>query len=250
MERVAFLIEETGERVSCLLNPESVLLRRQSGVKPRESSGGLVSGAGLLDDPLLLTGGGWTELTLNLLFDVTLDGSSIRSADVRDLTGPLWRLAENSAQGGGGSRPPHVRFFWGKSWNIPGIVAAIAERLEYFTTDGAPRRSWLRLRLLRAVPDAQAARPFNGHPGGASAPAGDWPQQGSRAVSPDGVEVHEVTGAQGDGQLERLDTLAFRYYGDASLWRRIAAFNGLDSPFRLAPGLQLEIPSLMDREDQ
>ena len=249
MERVAFLIEESGERVSCLLNPESVLLRRQSGVKPRESSGGVVSGASLLDDPLLLTGGGWTELTLNLLFDVTLDGSSIRSADVRDLTGPLWRLAENSATGSGNGRPPQVRFFWGKSWNIPGIVAAIAERLEYFTADGAPRRSWLRLRLLRAVPDAQAERPVGWHPGGTGAPAGDWPQQGAQTVSPDGIEVHEISGVEGTGQVDRLDTLAFRYYGNASLWRRIAAFNGLDSPFRLVPGLQLEIPSLTESEE-
>lgn len=250
MERVAFLIEETGERVSCLLNPESVLLRRQSGIKSRESAGGVVTGASLLDDPLLLTGGGWTELTLNLLFDVTLDGSTIRTADVRDLTGPLWRLAENSATGGGNGRPPQVRFFWGKSWNLPGIVAAIAERLEYFTTEGAPRRSWLRLRMLRAVPDPRAQRPLSGHPGGEGTPAVDWPQQGNRNVSPDGIEIHEVTGV-GDGSFaDRLDTLAFRYYGSASLWRRIAEFNGLDRPFRLVPGLQLEIPSLTEGEGE
>ncbi|HDP90235.1 MAG TPA: hypothetical protein ENN42_09860 [Thioalkalivibrio sp.] len=247
MERVAFLVEETGQRVSCLLNPESVQLRRQSGVRPRESAGGLLSGANLLDDPLLLTGGGWTELTLNLLFDVTLDGSSIRSADVRDLTGPLWGLAENTALSGGRGRPPQVRFFWGKSWNIPGVIAAIAERLEYFTADGAPRRSWLRLRLLRAASEVATTRRSGMHPGGS---VGDWPQQGAQPASPDGIQVHEVSGAQGEGPTDRLDTLAYRYYGDASLWRRLAQFNGLDSPFRLAPGLQLEIPSFIETETE
>lgn len=248
MERVAFLIEATGERVSCLLNPESVLLSRQAGIRPRETAGGLVAGAGLLDDPLLCTGGGRTELTLNLLFDVTLDGSSIHTSDVRDLTGPLWRLSENTAGGPGPARPAQVRFFWGKSWNIPGIIAAVAERLEYFTGDGAPRRSWLRLRLLRSVPAAGAPPPPSGHLSGAVAAAGDWPQQGARAIAPDGIEVHAVTGVAGGVQAERLDTLAYRYYGDASLWRRIAAFNGLDSPFQLVPGLQLEIPWLAGGE--
>ena len=31
MERVAFLIEETGERIACLLNPESLVVRRIAG---------------------------------------------------------------------------------------------------------------------------------------------------------------------------------------------------------------------------
>lgn len=35
MERVAFLIEPTGERLGCLLNPESVILRRAAGLQPR-----------------------------------------------------------------------------------------------------------------------------------------------------------------------------------------------------------------------
>lgn len=152
MERVAFLIEATNQRLGCLLNPESLTLRRQAGIVPRRSATGQLTGAGLADDPLLFTGGGRTELELDLLFDVALAGSSIASEDVRDLTGPLWRLAENSAgdDPAGRNSPPRVRFIWGKAWNIPGVVVAVAERLEHFTAAGVPRRSWLRLRLLRS----------------------------------------------------------------------------------------------------
>ncbi len=39
MERVAFLIEETGERIGCLLNPDSLVIRRSAGVQPRRSAG-------------------------------------------------------------------------------------------------------------------------------------------------------------------------------------------------------------------
>src|ERR1700694_1892821 len=108
MERVAFLLEETNERLGCLLNPESLVIRRVAGVLPRRSFGGQFTGMGLRDDPLLYTGGGRTELELNLLFDVSLAGSSMETSDVRDLTGPLWNLAENtrSATGPNGSRRP------------------------------------------------------------------------------------------------------------------------------------------------
>jgi pimeloyl-ACP methyl ester carboxylesterase len=38
------------------------------------------------------------------------------------------------------------------------VVEAIAERLELFTAEGAPRRSWLRMRLRRAVEPAAPDR--------------------------------------------------------------------------------------------
>ncbi|MGC9347458.1 MAG: hypothetical protein ACP5JG_04890 [Anaerolineae bacterium] len=150
MERVAFLIEETNERIGCLLNPETLVMRRMAGVRTRRSATGQLTGEGLTDDPLLYTGGGRTELDLDLLFDVSLAGSSITTQDVRDLTRPLWNLAENAARQERYGQPPLVRFIWGKSWNIPGIILAVAERLEYFTPEGVPRRSWLRMRMVRA----------------------------------------------------------------------------------------------------
>ena len=149
MERVAFLIEEGGEQLDCLLNPETLVMRRLAGLQPRRAASGTLTGRGLTDDPMLFTGGGRTELTLDLLFDVTLAGLSTPTDDVRSRTRPLWDLAENRSTGSSQRRPSRVRLIWGKSWNIPCVVLAVAERLEYFTEGGTPRRSWLRLRLLR-----------------------------------------------------------------------------------------------------
>jgi hypothetical protein len=149
VERVAFLIEDSNERLRCLLNPETLVVRRLSGTRQRRSVTGRLTGAGLTDDPLLYTGGGRTELELDLLFDTSLAGSSIATNDVRDLTAPLWNLAENVAHRDGYSRVPLVRFIWGKSWNIPGVIEAVSERLERFTPDGVPQRSWLRMRFVR-----------------------------------------------------------------------------------------------------
>ena len=149
MERAAFLIEDSGERIPCLLNPASVVMRRIAGIRPRFSIGGPLTGAGLSDSPLHFTGGGTTEITMDLLFDVSLARSESPIENVRLLTEPLWRLTENELKSGEYGRPPTVRFVWGKAWNIPGVVAAVAERLEHFTQAGTPRRSWLRLRMLR-----------------------------------------------------------------------------------------------------
>lgn len=240
MERVAFLLEETNERLGCLLNPDSIVIQRVAGVIPRRSAGGLFTGAGLQDDPLLYTGGGRTEMELSLLFDVSLTGSSIETIDVRDLTGPLWKLAENARGVSGYRRPPLVRFVWGKSWNIPGIVTAVAERLEQFTSDGTPRRSWLRLRLWRVSESAkesegrvpvQTFSPTDLHVSPASVPA-------------DQVRTHIIS------QGERLDEIAARYYPEqpasevSALWRMLASFNDLQDPFHLPAGSLLRIPPL------
>jgi hypothetical protein len=159
MERVAFLKDGTNESVHCLLNPESLVVRRVAGVQVRRSLTGQLTGTRLTDDPLLFTGGGVTELDLDLLFDVSLAGSPVVGEDVRQLTGPLWKMAENAASDNAYGTLPVIRFIWGKSWNIPGVIVAIAERLEQFTATGVPRRSWLRMRFLRVHEQEAGAEP-------------------------------------------------------------------------------------------
>jgi hypothetical protein len=193
------------------------------------------------DDALLYTGGGTTELELELLFDVTLAGSSVETDDVRHLTRPLWDLAETRV---GDDRPEAeiARFVWGKVWNIPGVVAAVAERLDYFTSAGAPRRSWLRLRMLRVTEPGLAEERIEGMDVKPLSEAA-----ATLAPSQQGPVVHEVLGGRstdGDDVGERLDELAFRYYGDPSMWRVIASANGVDKLPWLAPGRLLRIPAL------
>jgi len=243
VERVAFLLEETGEQYRCLLNPESLVLRRLAGVTDRRSAGGLIAGAELADDPLLLTGGGSTELELDLLFDVSLAGSTVTSEDVRDLTGPLWDLAENTRWSATYGRPPLVRLVWGKGWNIPGIVTAVAERLEQFTPGGIPTRSWLRMRLRRVAEPALPSPPPD-----RDALLGAIEEGLSAEVTLQATEqadAHDLAGTSGEGGCdERLDQLAYHYYGDPALWRLLASFNGLTDPLHLASGEGLLVPPL------
>jgi hypothetical protein len=236
MERVAFLMEKSGARIPCLLNPESVVVRRLAGVRPRQSSSGPLTGTGLKDDPLHYTGGGTTEINLDLLFDVSIAGSSINTADVRDLTRPLWELAEGTSEEDGSSHPPLVRFVWGKAWNIPGIVVAVAERLENFAPDGAPERSWMRMRLLRRSEPVL--------PGPESPALGP-----SMPVVTEGAplgEAHMMVHELGEGSREggppvRLDAIAQQYCG-YPWWKPVAQLNNIDDPARVPAGTLLRMP--------
>jgi len=245
VERVAFLIEETGVRIACMLNPESLIVRRLAGVRPRRSAGGALTGAGLADDPLLFTGGGMTELHLNLVFDVSLAGSAVRSNDVRDLTYPLWQLAENAADEQNYGRPPLVRFVWGKSWNIPGIVSAIAERLDYFTAGGEPLRSWVSMRFLRVAESASAALE---NPASRSVKLPE--ELTAQPSTQTGAAPIETTSEIGLHQVvpgERLDQLGVKYFGrlgHPSLWRWLANVNNIEDPLHIPPGTVLKIPSI------
>ncbi|HEX3134825.1 MAG TPA: hypothetical protein VHX44_14760 [Planctomycetota bacterium] len=236
-----FLIDGSEERFACLLNPESLEIRRRAGIQSRRLANGVVSGAGLADDPLVCTGGGSTELRLDLLFDVGIAGSSQPVDDVRDLTRPFWKLSEHDLTV---DRPqvPVVRFIWGKGWNIPGVVVAVAERLEQFTAGGIPRRSWLRMRFLRVAEPAPPVPPALPDDSSALVIAAEELEDDPTA-DPAELPMHEVIG-DGDGGGDRLDQLAHRFYGNAGFWRVLAAFNGLDQDLELLPGTVLRVPTL------
>ncbi len=250
MERVAFLIEPGATRIGCLLNPESLTVRRLSGITKRETAGGAIAGRGLSDDVLQFTGGGTTEIDLALLFDIGLAGSTIASCDVRDLTAPLWQLSENASEDGSYGCPPTVRFVWGKGWNIPGVIAAVSERLDDFSADGIPRRSWLRLRLIR-VPEPAPRTAGLGQP--LIIPQLPDVLEAQPAVPADDAPVHEVLGGTvesegSDANIvrgDRIDTIAFRYCGDPAAWRLIAYMNDLVDPLRIAAGTLLRLPQAL-----
>ncbi|NUU23912.1 MAG: hypothetical protein HOV68_20780 [Streptomycetaceae bacterium] len=233
MERVAFLVDDTGLRVDCLLNPETVQVTRLAGVRPRSAAAGRITGQGLADDPLVFTGGGRTELVLDLLFDVDFAETQTRPEDVRTLTRPLWMLSENSATEHGWVRPPLIRLVWGKTWNVPGIIVAIAERFDAFTLGGTPRRSWLRLKMVRVAESADAAQEgFEAELAAASTPAAP----GSAVV------------AAGDGAAEtgysgvRFDLLSHDALGSPLRWRLLAEHNRIANPFEVQAGTPLAVP--------
>ncbi len=257
MERVIILVESTGSRIPCLLNPESLEIRRWAGLATREPGISAAEPGDAADAPLAATGGGRTEWQLDLLFDVDLAGAHATVADerwnqdtvrrrmsdpdptrvddrpivdVRQLTAPLFALAEHARNEAGRVELPLVRVIWGKRWNLPGVVAAVAQRLERFAPDGAPRRSWLRLRFLRVLVPNTAA------------PVAPAPEPAA-AVAVGAALSQEPAATVRLGDSERLDLLAARLYGDPAYWRLIAAANDLADPQALPGGTVLRLPA-------
>jgi hypothetical protein len=155
--------------------------------------------------------------------------------DVRDLTAPLWELADNPKTEDGYGTPPLSRFVWGKSWNILGVILALSERLERFDSGGTPQRSWLRIRFRRVSEPTTPPEMREGV---------QLPNPGQDVPS-DLLHVHEVIGADKDrqpGESERLDELAFRFYKDAAAWKALANYNNIDNPLDLPGNLRLQIP--------
>jgi hypothetical protein len=188
----------------------------------------------MADSPLLFTGGGMTELLLDLLFDVSLVQQPPRPESVRFLTEPLWRMAENNRREGEYGRPPLVRFVWGKSWNLPGVVVAVAERLEYFTQSGTPQRSWLRLRMIRASEEPLAPEPATES---TLPPPEEWPTE----VDPQDIRFYDLID-DGSGTTEPLYMVAQQSHGTPDTEHYIAEFNDIDDLWRLLPGQTLQVP--------
>lgn len=231
MERVAFLVESTGQKIDCLLNPESVVVRREAGVQQRRLPGGPLIGAAVSDTPLIHVGGGMTEIDLDLLFDVSLLSGETAVVDVRELTKPLWDLAENETIDSISSILPFVWFVWGKYWRIFGVISTIAERLEHFTSEGIPRRSWLRMRMLR-TPEPKIETDE------ATLPLPLRPDEVDSNFNGNILQDYQFSGGGGNRDLNvrdsavRLDVTAFELTGHAELWRWLVPSN-IENPLEM-----------------
>jgi hypothetical protein len=229
MERIVFLLSD-GSRIGCMLNPSTILVRRYAGIAHRTSGLDSITGWDLTEDPLQFTGGGKTEFILELLFDLMIAGSTEQSEDIRDLTGPLWRLSESSRSAAGNASLSIVRLIWGKAWNIPGVVAEVAELLGEFSPSGAPTRSLLTMRFVRVneMDDRpNPAPPLS--PSELAAVQDIGPETAGLSSLPGGT-IEVVARASTYGT--RPDLIAARAYRSESMWRLVLAPNGIADPFQ------------------
>ncbi len=242
MERVAFLVEATGARIDCLLNPETVVFRREAGLKRRSVMGQLIGDSPWSDDMLICGGGGLTELQLDLLFDTSLLTSPNEVDDVQLLTSRFWDLSEHATDSQGFYGPNLVRFIWGKTWNILGAVAAVAERFEHFLPSGAPQRSWLRLNFVWvADPTARRRKSVQSTAIDAGAVAPLLGPAGESDLAPT-EDLDQFPGSS-VGAPGRLDQVAYALTGDPANWRKLAEDSGIDDPTMLKPDSVLRIPA-------
>jgi nucleoid-associated protein YgaU len=183
-----------------------------------------VTGAGL---PKAQFGGGNPrELTLNLLLDVSLLGAQ---ASVRDVTDELFRMMEVPGGQDAGSPsavPPFITFVWGSVVSFKAVCTQLTVAFKVFHPNGEPIRADVKMTLKQAEVATTASS--NG------ANAGTNPTTRANA----GHGVHTVK----DG--DSLPSIAYKAYGDATVWRLIADANDIDNPLVLKRGRSLSLPRI------
>ncbi|HEV2783964.1 MAG TPA: peptidase M23 [Actinophytocola sp.] len=124
---------------------------------------------------------------------------------------------EDSRQKGKGS-PPWVIFKWGGMTGFPAYVASVTAKYTLFTPGGVPVRAVCTVNLEEIAGEQ----------------SGQNPTSGALAAR----DTHQLVAG------DTLQSLAFRAYGNAELWREIAYANEVDDPMRLRPGDRLLVPAL------
>jgi Contractile injection system tube protein len=159
------------------------------------------------------------ELSMTLLFDSWGSGRSI-AGDVDQLL--AWTNPTESSLNSGTPEPPSLTFTWGSNKFFTAYLASAQAGYELFDSDGTPLRAKVTVSFIEIPEKQERQNPTSGGP------------TGKRSAL-----VTEDAG---------LAAIAYREYGRASLWRGLAAANGIDDPFRVPIGTSLLVPQRADVE--
>jgi hypothetical protein len=200
------------EQVQCMFNPAEYTFTKEN----TWLQGGSVG----RDLPQIeFSSGQPATLEMQLFFDTYADRVDVRERYTDKIWGLMLVDPNLRDLKSGKSRPPIVRFQWGRSWTFDAVIARIAQRFTLFLDDGTPARAILNV-TFQQVRDTRQLRPQNPTSGGEG-----------------GQRVWTVKAG------ETLPWIAYKVYGSPNLWRDIADSNGLDRVRRLAPGTVLVIPN-------
>jgi hypothetical protein len=212
VQHAELMIDGAGT-LRCLFNPAEYTLRKSNVFAGHPQPAASV--------PAVQYAGGWpAEMTVELLFDVTLSDPKMES--IIPQTDQLFHAMEPDPNQ---HTPPIVTFKWGATKSFPARLADLEVQYVLFQEDGTPVRAWARLTLVQAAPSPDRFNP--------------------NALPPGQNPTTRADGA-GDTWVVRLGdslpSIAYASYGDQTAWRQIARANGIDNPFHLRNGAVLTIP--------
>ena len=111
--------------------------------------------------------------------------------------------------------PPFCLFGWGSSVSFLACMTSLRVEYQLFRSDGTPLRASCQISLEEIPLSLPGQNPTSG-----------------------GIPRRTRTTVAGD----TLQSVAYREYGKASMWRAIAHANDIEDPLRVAPGTLLLIP--------
>jgi hypothetical protein len=209
----AFLTTEKNDKIECMFNPGRFAFTMANRWEADRTPG--------KNSPTLRYAGGESgTFSLSLVFDTTAAGTTVTTYTNKllklmevDTTLPGYDASRNSG------RPPWVTFHWGTDIHtFKAIISNLGVTFTYFSNEGLPLRANVEVSLEQYEPDPT------------------WTRQNPTSGTPKPQRSYQVS--PGD----TLDRIAARQYGDSTMWRAIAAANGIQDPLDLTPGRLLAIP--------
>ena len=197
-------------RIPFQFNPKELSIQKSAKWERKPARGAKAAG------PPEFTGADPCKLTLEVFFDATdaMDSSVVDQVD------QLFSccVPTDESLGQKKASPPLVVLHWGKVTSFPAFVTSVQAKYTLFTPDGTPIRAICSVALEEMPGD----------------PLKQNPTSGALAAR----SLHTLVAG------DSLASIAYREYGDPTLWRPLAAFNDIDDPLRLRLGASLLIPTV------
>lgn len=202
--------EDQGRRITFLFNPKDFSFSKNAHIQRGANTGA----AGT--PPPHYNGPGPRSFSVELFFDKLFDPA----VDVVKQVEKLFDLCEPdpSTRNKPPMMQPFVMFCWGSFQSQASHVKSVSAKFSMFQPTGIPLRSTCTVQLEEGNDEDGSQNPTSG-----------------------GVDSrHTHTMLAG----ENLASVAYQEFQKASLWRAIAATNGIDDPLRVAPGTVLLLPTV------
>ena len=197
-------------RIPFQFNPKELSIQKSAKWERKPARGAKTAG------PPEFTGADPCKLTLEVFFDATdaMDSSVVTLVD------QLFSccVPTDESLGQKKASPPLVVLHWGKVTSFAAFVTSVQAKYTLFTPDGTPIRAICSVALEEMPGD----------------PLKQNPTSGALAAR----SLHTLVAG------DSLASIAYREYGDPTLWRPLAAFNDIDDPLRLRLGASLLIPTV------
>jgi hypothetical protein len=202
---------ETGASLGSInfqFNPKELTIAKSAKWDRKPAKGATSAG------PPEFTGADPCKLTLEMFFDTTAKHGGGVVASVEKLLSCC--VPTKDTIGKKKAMPPLVVLHWGATTSFAGFVTSVSAKYTLFAADGTPIRALCSV-AIEEMPDGLSKQN---------------PTSGS-------ISVRRVeTVVAGD----TLASMAYREYGDATMWRQLAAYNRIDDPLRLPTGTAVLLP--------
>lgn len=204
----------TGEKIEFQFNPKELTITKTAKWKREAAKGAKKSGV-----PEFL-GAEPAKLSVEMFLDAsrTMDDSVVKAVEkLFSCCVPLESSRQRQK-----ATPPWVRFQWGAVTGFAAHITTVTAKYTLFTPSGTPVRAVCTVELQEMGGETSGQNPTSGALAARSA--------------------HTLVAG------DSLASLAYREYGDATLWRVLAEANEIDDPMRLPVGRTLLIPALEELE--